>query len=48
MDETLPPEPPPLPDYIDYLWIAPRFSFARRVLVWIRADGWRNYFPYDG
>lgn len=46
IDETLPPpEPPPVPDYIDYLWIAPRFS--RRVLVWNGADGWKNCFPYD-
>ncbi len=46
IDETLPSEPPPVPDYIDYVWIAPRFS--RRVLLWNRADGWKNHFPYDG
>ncbi|WP_454561506.1 hypothetical protein [Mycobacterium haemophilum] len=47
IDEALPPpEPPPVPDFIDFLWIAPRFS--RRVLVWNRADdSWKNYFPYD-
>lgn len=46
IDETLPPpDPPPVPAHIDYLWIAPRFS--RRVLVWSRGDEWKNYFPYD-
>jgi hypothetical protein len=41
--EALPSEPPPVPDYITHLWLAPAFS--RRVLLWSRADGWRNIFP---
>jgi len=44
-DEPLPPEPPPVPDHITHLWLAPECS--RRVLIWGRSDGWRNFFPYD-
>lgn len=44
--EALPSEPPPVPDYITHLWLAPAFS--RRVLLWSRAEGWANMFPYDG
>lgn len=44
-DKPLPPEPPPVPDYITHLWLTPDSS--RRVLIWSRADGWRNFFPYD-
>ncbi|MGW0247741.1 hypothetical protein ACWDYH_14010 [Nocardia goodfellowii] len=42
--ESLPPDPPPMPEEITHLWLAPAFS--RRVLLW---DGitWTNHFPYD-
>jgi hypothetical protein len=41
-EDTLPPEPPPLPDSITHLWLAPESS--RRVLLWSRAAGvWRNF-----
>ncbi len=43
--KALPPEPPPVPDYISHLWLAPAFS--RRVLLWSREEGWRNLSPYD-
>jgi hypothetical protein len=39
--ETLPPEPPVVPDSVTHLWLAPAGS--PRVLQWSRADGWRNY-----
>jgi hypothetical protein len=44
-DDPLSPEPPPVPDYITHLWLAPDSS--RRVLSWTQSDGWRNFFPYD-
>jgi hypothetical protein len=44
-DDPLPLEPPPVPDYITHLWLAPDSS--RRVLIWTQSDGWRNFFPYD-
>ncbi|HKI42979.1 MAG TPA: hypothetical protein VKA66_21975 [Mycobacterium sp.] len=44
-DDPLPPEPPPIPDYITHLWLAPDSS--KRVLIWTQPDGWRNFFPYD-
>jgi hypothetical protein len=44
-DEHLPSEPPPLPERISHLWLAP--SYSRRVLVWCREAGWRNAYPYD-
>lgn len=40
-EDTLPPEPPPLPESVTHLWLAPAGS--RRVLLWSRAEGWRNY-----
>jgi hypothetical protein len=43
--EALPPEPPPVPDYITHVWLAPAFS--RRVLLWSQSEGWRNVFPYQ-
>jgi hypothetical protein len=43
--ETLPSEPPPVPNYISHLWLAPAFS--RRVLLWSQPEGWRNFFPYE-
>ena len=41
--ETLPSEPPPVPDYITRLWLAPAYS--RRVLLWRENDGWCNFVP---
>ncbi|BCP15679.1 hypothetical protein [Mycobacterium paraintracellulare] len=38
--DTLPPDPPTLPEHVTCLWLAPAAS--RRVLVWSRAAGWRN------
>ncbi len=43
--KALPPDPPPVPDFITHLWLAPRF--ARRVLLWIRGTGWQEFYPYD-
>jgi hypothetical protein len=43
-DDPLPPEPPPIPDYVTHLWLAPDAS--KRVLIWSRPDGWRNFYPY--
>lgn len=40
-EDTLPPDPPPLPDSVTHLWLAPAGS--RRVLLWNSADGWQNY-----
>jgi hypothetical protein len=40
-EDTLPPEPPRLPDSVTHLWLAPAGS--RRVLLWSRAAGWRNF-----
>lgn len=39
-EDTLPPEQPPLPNYVTHLWLAPAGS--RRVLLWSRDGGWRN------
>lgn len=39
--ETLPPDPPEIPDTATHLWLAPDSS--RRVLLWTKADGWRNF-----
>ena len=39
--ETLPPDPPAVPASVTHLWLAPAGS--RRVLLWSRAEGWRNY-----
>jgi hypothetical protein len=44
-DELLPPYPPPLPDNIASLWLAPPYS--RHVLQWARGNGWTNHYPYD-
>lgn len=44
-NDALPSDPPPVPEYIDALWLAPQFS--RRVLLWTRDEGWRNLYPYD-
>lgn len=44
-NEALPPDPPPVPDYIDALWLAPQFS--KRVLLWNRNAGWQNLYPDD-
>lgn len=41
---SLPTDPPPLPDPITHLWIAPRIG--RRVLYWSPA-GWTQHHPYD-
>jgi hypothetical protein len=43
--DALPPEPPPVPDYVTHLWLAPAFS--RRVLLWSQEAGWQNGRPYD-
>jgi hypothetical protein len=40
-EETLPPDPPSLPDSVTHLWLAPAGS--QRVLLWSRAEGWRNF-----
>jgi hypothetical protein len=40
-EDTLPPEPPPLPDCVTHLWLAPESS--RRVLLWNREVGWRSF-----
>jgi len=40
-EDTLPPDPPPLPDSVTHLWLAPEGS--RRVLLWSRDAGWRNF-----
>jgi hypothetical protein len=42
--DTPPSEPPPVPEHITHVWLAPAFS--RRVLLWSRSEGWRNFFPY--
>jgi hypothetical protein len=39
--ETLPPDPPAVPELLTHLWLAPAGS--PRVLLWSRAGGWRNY-----
>jgi hypothetical protein len=38
-EETLPSEPPPVPNYVTHLWLAP--AFGKRVLLWT-PDCWRN------
>ena len=38
--KALPSAPPPVPNCTDYLWLAPAYS--PRVLLWNRAEGWRN------
>lgn len=43
-NDALPPDAPPVPDFIDGLWLAPQFS--RRVLLWTRDAGWKNLYPY--
>jgi hypothetical protein len=40
-EDTLPPESPPVPDSVTHLWLAPAGS--RRVLLWSRDAGWRNF-----
>lgn len=40
-EDTLPPDPPPLPDSVTHLWLAPEGS--PRVLLWSRDAGWRNF-----
>jgi hypothetical protein len=40
-EDTLPPDPPSLPDSVTHLWLAPEGS--RRVLLWSRDAGWRNF-----
>jgi hypothetical protein len=42
-EDALPPEPPRIPDHVTHLWLAPESS--QRVLIWSRADGWRNFYP---
>ncbi|MGW4067204.1 hypothetical protein [Nocardia grenadensis] len=42
--EDLPPEPPPVPETVSHLWLAPDLS--RRVLLW-GPDGWSSHKPYD-
>ena len=44
-EDTLPPEPPPLPESVTHLWLAPAGS--RRVLLWNRDAGWRNFPTAD-
>nr|WP_293054437.1 hypothetical protein [Mycobacterium sp.] len=44
-EESLPPEPPPVPDYVTHVWLAPAFS--RRVLLWSRGKGWESFSPYE-
>lgn len=41
---SLPSDPPPLPEKITHLWLAPPFS--RRVLLWNGVE-WNNHYPYD-
>ncbi|BDT92484.1 hypothetical protein IFM12275_24600 [Nocardia sputorum] len=43
-DDLPPPEPPPIPEAISHLWLAPDLS--RRVLLW-GPDGWSSHKPYD-
>ncbi|WP_133057860.1 hypothetical protein [Mycolicibacterium conceptionense] len=43
--DTLPQEHPPVPQFINRLWIAPRFS--RRVLLWTGGTGWDSFDPYN-
>jgi hypothetical protein len=40
-EDTLPPDPPPLPESVTHLWLAPEGS--RRVLLWSNPEGWRNF-----
>lgn len=44
-NDALPADAPPVPEYIDALWLAPQFS--KRVLLWTRNEGWRNLYPYE-
>jgi hypothetical protein len=44
-EDTLPPEPPPVPDSVTHLWLKPAGS--KRVLLWSRAEGWRNFPASD-
>jgi hypothetical protein len=39
-EDTLPSEPPPVPNYITHLWLAP--AFGKRVLLWTPTDSWIN------
>lgn len=39
-ENTLPSDPPPVPNYLTHLWLAP--AFGKRVLLWTPAEGWRN------
>lgn len=39
-EDTLPPDPPQLPEHVTHLWLAPAGS--RRVLLWSGDAGWRN------
>lgn len=43
--KMLPPESPPVPDFITHLWLAPAYS--RRILLWSSTKGWDNVFPYQ-
>jgi hypothetical protein len=42
---VLPPAPPPLPQGLTHLWLAPQFG--KRVLLGT-ADGWTQHQPYEG
>lgn len=44
-EQSLPPEPPPVPDHITDVWLAPAYS--RRVLLWSRGKGWESFSPYE-
>lgn len=43
MGDRLPPAPPPLPEGVTHLWLAPQFGL--RLLLWT-PDGWQQH-PYD-
>ncbi|MEU2031102.1 hypothetical protein [Nocardia amamiensis] len=44
LTDALPTDPPPVPETITHLWLAPEFS--RRVLLW-SDEGWSSHEPFD-
>lgn len=43
--DSLPPSRPVVPEFLTHLWLAPMYT--RRVLLWDRMNGWRNFYPYE-
>lgn len=43
--ELLPPDPPPVPEHVTHLWLAPDYS--PRVLLWSRPSGWTSHPSYQ-